>query len=236
MLKSLKIAGEGLKAQLVRNDIIANNLANVTSSGFKKILARFSREASGELAISSSTDFSPGNLKRTDNPFDLALKGEGFFVVETPQGERYTRCGSFSFNESGTLVTLAGHPVLASEGQVTVAPEDRVEVGRDGSITVNGLPRFTLRIVKCDDVSALVREGAELYRAEPGAPLHRLGRDEVAVLPGFIEESNVNPLREMVGMITALRTYGALEKSLQSADEILDVAINQVARVPAGRG
>ncbi len=241
MLKGLRVASKGLITQVVKNDIIANNLANASTAGFKRELARFSRETAGtdnslrELVISSSTDFGRGYVRRTGNPMDLAIEGDGFFVVETPDGERYTRAGSFSLNERGELVTAGGFRVLSTSGPVVVDLEEgRLEIANDGTVSVGGISKSALRIVRFRDVSRLERQGGNLFMAGREAGQEDLDQARVNVLTGFLEGSNVNPLEEIVNMISALRTYQAIEKSVKASDEVLDTMINRIGRVPEG--
>jgi flagellar basal-body rod protein FlgF len=246
MLKSLESASQGLLAQAIKNDIIANNLANVATTGFKRELARFSRETAaargggltrGGVEASSVTDFSSGPVRPTGNPMDVAIDGGGFFVVETPEGERYTRLGSFSLNENNELITTSGHPVLGSSGRITVSLEGgSVLVGNDGSISVGNASVGALRVVQFEDPSVLEKEGEGLFRPAADAIPTDVNPATVSVLPGFLEGSNVNALREMTEMISALRTFQIIEKSIKASDEVLDTMINQSGRLPSSSG
>jgi flagellar basal-body rod protein FlgF len=245
MLKSLESASKGLLAQAVKNDVIANNLANAATTGFKRELAKFSQEIATSpdgrqqrsLEVSSATDFSSGAVRSTNNPMDVAINGQGFFVVETPEGERYTRVGSFSMNENNELITTSGHPILGSSGRITVSLEEGgIEFGNDGTISVNQSSIGALRVVRFEDPAVLQRQGEGLFRAAAGADPEDMDQAAVSIRPGFVEDSNVNALREMTEMISALRTFQIIEKSIKASDEVLDTMINQAGRLPSSTG
>ncbi len=247
----------GMVAQFNRLDTIANNLANVNTSGFKKKslitgdFARLYKEARDELPIKnqslegasyinramsrvphiveSYTDNALGSLEKTDNRFDIALSQEGlFFAVKTPDGVRLTRDGSFSLNDEGVLVTKEGYKVLPQnyrsdpDANIRFNVEDTlVELDKNGQF-YNLAPGSTqliegskLLIVQAENIKYLQQEGNGLYIPDSADALKPLD-ESGAVLQGFIEKSNVNPITEMVAMIEANRLVGMYQKAMDS--------------------
>jgi flagellar basal-body rod protein FlgG len=238
MLKSLDTAKTGLLGQVTRNDLIANNLANAATDGFKREVARQTSEAppgraeARELTISSVTDFTKGFYQPTGNEMDVSIENDGFFVVENDGELLYTRSGSFRLDDTGRMVTQNGYVLQGGSGPITIDPEEGVPtIATDGSVRVGQTTAGTIRVVRFGDSAALLRAGANLFRAGEGQQPEDVEISDVQLLTGFKEGSNVNAVSEMVSMLTALRTYQAIEKSVQSADQILDVMINQVGRV-----
>ncbi|MCL4516881.1 MAG: flagellar basal-body rod protein FlgF [Firmicutes bacterium] len=258
MIRGLYTAASGMLAEARRNDVIANNLANVDTTGFKKdtavvrsfgemLLRRFHdpvelpdgqredpRPIIGSLGVgagidAAATDFVAGPQAFTQNPLDLALEGDGFFTVLTPRGERYTRNGAFNLNGEGVLVTSEGYPVLGENGLITLR-EGEVSISSDGQISLGATVVDRLRTVQFADLRGLRKEGDSLWAATPiaGPPAPSA---EVAVKQGYREKSNVNVIREMVDMITAVRAYEANQKMVQAHDELLGRAVNQVGNV-----
>ena len=236
MITGLYTAASGMVAYQTKLDTLANNLANVETSGFKADILPI------ESSVSSTTDVAqagqsgvvyvgqprldptPGPLRTTSNPLDLALVGPGLFVVETPQGERYTRAGQFTRDAQGFLATADGHRVLGTGGPVTV-PDTGLQVAEDGTITGGG----RLRIVAGPDAPGLVKEGLNLYAPAEGAP----APGELTtprVLQGQFEASNVSPVLAMVEMLATLRSYEAYQKTMQSLDGTL-AQTNELGRV-----
>jgi flagellar basal-body rod protein FlgF len=243
MIRALKSASEALRARALQQDLVANNLANLSTAGFKRELARFMRvrgkDGEERLVVESRTDFTQGVLRTTGNPLDLAVRGDGFLVVETPEGEAYTRAGRLTLSPEGRLVTARGFTVLGTSGPIQIDPteEGSLEIATDGTVSVAGISRGTLRVVRFRNPEALEKVGSGLFRDPQGrAGREEVGTSEVQLIPGQLEGSNVQPLREMVAMIRALRAFEIVEKSAQAADEMLDVLINRVARVPSSRG
>src|SRR6185312_1692357 len=157
----------GLSKQMTLHremDVIANNLANMDTNGFKAEGVTF------EQYLSSTADFSEGALQQTGAALDLAIRGDGFFVVDTPQGERYTRNGAFTLNDKGELVNTQGYRVRGQNGPIQFDQSDtNITFAREGTITaINGnqnqvIERAKLRMVRFDNQNSLVREGNGLY-------------------------------------------------------------------------
>ncbi|KGE73873.1 flagellar basal-body rod protein FlgF [Spirochaeta lutea] len=193
------------------------------------------------------TIFEQGSLKETTNPFDVALEGEGFFVVQTPLGERLTRNGSFHLGPEGLLVTKEGYPVLGENGPISVKANNFM-VDQQGRIFHNAEfaddPQRlvsmqenewnqtemvdSLRLVTVDRTRYLQKQGSSLYRFTPdsGDPRELVGDDRPQVRQGFLETSNVNAVKQMVQMIEVNRAYEANQKVIQSQDQAADKLIN----------
>lgn len=174
------------------------------------------------------TNFLEGNLIETSNKLDFALKGDGFFKVQTPEGVRYTRDGSFLTNDKGELVTSKGYKVLGQKGTITLNKE--FTINKDGSIYVDDAYLDRLDVKNVLNVNALRKEGDSLYSVEEGLnPQEQNFNGEI--LQGFIENSNVNTINEMVDMINILREYESNQKIVKSYDEMLGKAVNEIGKV-----
>ncbi len=173
------------------------------------------------------TSFMQGSIKVTSNTTDLAIRGEGFFTVSVDGEERYTRDGSFGIDAEGFLVTKDGYRVMGEEGQVWI-DEGSMDVMSNGEIYVDGEYVDTLKLVKAENPEALVKIGDNLYKAREEARLNYVPEGEV--LQGFIEASNVSSVKEMVGMLTAFRSYEANQRIVTAYDSILEKAVNEIGR------
>ena len=234
-------------------DVIANNVANVNTAGYKADNSLFEeylasgahednfvgsdRRVSFVQDRGTFRDFSQGAAEMTKNPLDLAIDGSAFLVVQTPAGERYTRDGGLQLNNQGQLVTVAGNPVLGTGGPIVFQPTDHdINVTPDGTITVvegNGRTdsiRGKLRLVSFPDAQKLLKEGLNLYTAGEGSAQPDA---KSAVRQGFIEKSNVNAVAEMSRMIEVTRAYTQISTLLQQQSDLHKTAIQQLADVPA---
>lgn len=209
-----------------RQEAAAHNLANVSTSGFKgeRVFARLL--ADGAPAPAAAPDFTSGALSRTGRPLDVALENDGFLVVDTPDGERYVRGGSFSLDANGVLVTHDGHPVLGESGPL-VLPPGPVEIRRDGTVEVDGDTVGRLR-VEVPGAPPL-REGAS--RWVPQGEGEVLEASQVRIHQGHIEESNVDPVSALVEMIEIQRAYGAIQRSVQVADQAMQTITRDIGRI-----
>ena len=247
----------GLSRQMVlerQMDVVANNVANVNTSGFKADRSLFQeylnsgahednfapadRRVSYVQDRGTYKDFAQGPSEQTKNPLDLAIDGGGFLVVQTPAGERYTRDGGLQINNQGQLVTAAGNPVLGNSGPIVFQPTDHdVSVAADGNITVlEGVNRINsvrgkLRLVSFADAQKLLKEGSNLYA--PGEAAAAQPDTVSKVRQGFIEKSNVNSVTEMSRMIEITRTYTQIATLLQQQSDLHKSAIEKLADVPA---
>ena len=282
MIRGWYTGASGMAAQQVRLDAIANNLANIDTDGYKRdvtvskafaqlLLRRMDDDGqylhplgsgdkapvigkvgTGVEANEVFTELEQGALKGTDSDFDVALDGEGFMCVSTPQGERYTRNGSFVLGKEGYLETKEGYPVLGESGPIRVK-QNNFQIDKDGRIWVNAdyqddpldlvgreqneweepVLLDTLRLVDFETVRYIAKQGSSLWRStdESGPAVALEGLDRPKVIQGFTEASNVNPVTEMVRMIEVNRAYEANQKTIQTEDASLGKLINEGAKV-----
>lgn len=235
----------GLSA-LQKLDAITTNLANVSTVGFKGILhtqvadhANRVQELSGDVRtpINRSRlvgDHSQGPIDRTGNPLHVALDGEGFFLVETPQGERLTRRGTFGLDDEGYLVTAEGHRVQGENGDLELGAAGRrgeaVQIGADGSVQVGQNPVGKLRVVDGGDPSAMHREAGGLYRAA-SEDLVPVEQQAFTIHQGATEGSNVSAVEELVAMIETMRGFEAYMNAMDRMDSINERSIRDVGRI-----
>jgi flagellar basal-body rod protein FlgG len=237
MIQGLYTAASGMAAHQLRIDVLANNLANVDTPGFKADLVTIDQSVIPEnltsdiLAPLSTVEvgrpgmnLAPGALKNTGNPLDLAIIGPGLFVVDTPQGERYTRAGNFVRDAEGFLATQDGFRVLGSDGPVAV-PEAGFHVDANGRVAGGG----SLRVVGSERLEGLVKVGATLFGPAEGAPAPGELTD-ATVTQGQLEGSNVNVVMGMVEMLATMRTYEAYQKTIQALDQTVGQAANDLGR------
>jgi flagellar basal-body rod protein FlgF len=213
-------------------DVIATNLANANTSGFKAesmIFSEFLEPTSKSgpplsmvYDVTFLRDMSEGTMKGTNNPLDLAISGEGYFAVDAPQGERYTRLGAFQLDNQGQIVTLAGSPVLsAGGGPITIPPgTSTITITRDGTVSADAVEIGNLRVVTFAEPQALSKDGNGLYDPKGQAPQPTA---EAVILQGMIEGSNVKGVVEMTRMIKVVRSYQAAGKMAENEHKrILD--------------
>lgn len=235
----------GLSAQQVlqkRMDTTANNLANMTTAGFK-VEHVVSRELSEKPATAADNpqdiafadawmlqrDFSTGSLEQTGNPLDFALEGDGFFVIQTAQGDAFTRDGRFGLNDEGQIVTRNGDLVMGDGGSISVDPAGgALSVSREGTISQDGVQIGTLRVSTFQTPGALERVGNNLWRATDEAPQPATNPKIAA---GFVEGSNVNAVLELTEMIEISRAYTSVAKMIAQSDELRGTSIEKLARV-----
>jgi flagellar basal-body rod protein FlgG len=243
MIKGIYTSGGSLQPLMQKMEIIANNLANMNTTGFKRDnmfvdmlksrgveMAKGKNELEG-VNVEQYTDFSDGSLLQTNNPLNLALTGNGFFSVQTSKGVQYTRDGNFTLTSDGTIVTQQGYPVLGVNGKIQIPDADKltqgsINISETGDVTVDNKLIAKLCITTVDDMSALEKEGASLYSAENTTVrvADNVGT-AVAVHQGFLEESNVNGLQEMISMIELNRNYEANQKIIQAQDSTLSQSV-----------
>lgn len=237
MDSGLYAACSGLMARTQALDIVANNLANLNTAGYKRetefyeaLTAAMPGTGSGNLgALNSAVNqygvlsgqslvMSPGNLNQTGNSLDLAIEGDGFFVLNTPQGVRYTRNGSFSVDKAGHLVSSEGYQVLGAKGPITLPP-GKVTVSNDGTISVGDTLIAKLQLVQFPPNTPLKAESNANFSAPAGAakPL-----TESNVREGFLEGSNVDPVDEEVNLVTLQRHSDFLTKAIKLFNTDMD--------------
>ena len=235
----------GAMPQEMRMDVLSNNLANVNTTGFKKdrlifegltpirretLPAESSKETVPTFAVMTQilSDFEPGAIRDTANPLNLAIEGEGFFAIQTPDGVRYTRDGNFTQDVQGQMVTRQGFPLLGDGGAI-ILPAGTVTIGREGKISVGTTEVASLATFDVSDERFLKKAGSSLYELSGGATA--TPSTDVRVLQGALEQSNVNPVQEMVTMISVMRSYEAAQRAILTSTEIAAKMANEVARI-----
>lgn len=202
-----------------RMDILANNLANVNTGGFKADQLSFSAaldEATGALTIGATqyTDFASGSVHQTGNPFDLAIDGDGFFVVQTADGPRFTRDGAFRLSVDGTLVTSDGDPVQSDSGPVAIDPQAaEASVDSEGRVWVDGAQLARIQVVTFPQEAPPAKVGGNLFAGTGEVPV-----EAPRFIPGALEGGNVSAIQEMSRMIEIARGYEAYQKLVQTLD------------------
>lgn len=263
MSKGIYTAVSGAIAQSARLDTIANNLANLGTHGFKRdqqvfreyltsyekgmpditapripaSIESFYNMQGGDKSYvdlaGTATIFEQGILQQTGNPLDLAIEGDGFFEVETPNGTMMTRQGNFKMNALGELVNGQGHPVILEDGtNLTLANGSReIAVTPEGYIFVDNVVRGRLSIVSVENKDALHKIGNSLYVLRENFDPELLENPIFKIHQGYLESSNVNALQEMAEMINATRTFEATQKAIQAYDRMSEQLTKEVPRI-----
>jgi len=240
MIKGIYSSEAAMRPKMTRMEVIANNLANINTTGFKRdrVFVRMLQESSavrpdGRADLTGVDtqryiDLSSGALRETGNPFDLALASDGFFAVDTPRGVRLTRNGNFTLNSDGTLVNAEGYAVLGSGGGRIQIPHmdkldrDTLAINAGGEVVCKNEPLGTLRIVAPENPATLQKDHESLLFMPEGERLRDVPQDQVMVHQGFLEDSNVDGIEEMIAMIELSRAFEADQKMIQSQDATLD--------------
>lgn len=248
----LYISAEGAFAQTKRLEALANNLANVDTTGFKRDLAIFQARYSEEIQRGSDspgsgsvndlgggvtvretkTDFSPGTLKRTANPNDMAVGGDGFFMVRRPDGDFLTRAGNFMMTSAGRLVTQDNYPVLSDSGTpIEIDPEAGVwQLTSTGGIVQEGNQQ-NLALVQPRSLGDLAKVGENLFK--PLAPPQPLADEQRSVLGGTLEQSDVKPTAEMMELIEASRAFEANISMIKNHDAMASALTERLLLTPS---
>lgn len=228
-------------------DIVANNIANVSTTGFKRESALFEEftlpvevtdPISGKLTTENLSyvrdygtvrDLSEGNLDTTLSPLDIGLDGEGFLVVQTPDGPRYTRNGHFKLDATGRVVDNAGNALLAQGGsELSVTPGDEpIQIASDGTFSTRAGVLGRIDVVKFADMQAVKKTGDNLYETSQ-SPQPAEG---TSVRQGMLEKSNVEPIVEMVQMIDVLRSYQQSSEMVQTGEDLVRKAIQKLGEI-----
>lgn len=256
MIRGLYTSAAGMTAEMARQEVLANNLANVNTSGFKQDMAVFRTRldktvyrveaaggaragapavqkmgdlSSGVYLDEVATRYGQGNLLHTEEPLDLALSGEGFFLVQDATGEELlSRGGSLKRDAEGFLADDSGRRLLGDGGPIRLAAQGKVHVDQRGVVTQGQAAVGRLRVVTVErPTESIEKRGETLWRLkDPGA----VSAARPEVLQGYLEASNVNPVREMVEMIAVQRAYEASQKMISAQDETLAKAVNDLGR------
>ncbi len=239
---SLRAAGEALVYWNRRQEVNAHNLANVETAGFRGGRVFAEMLAGGLPRLGVTTDPRSGELRQTGSPLDLALAGEGRFVVQGDAGEQLVRSGSFTMDENGTIVDAHGRALLG-EGGPLVLPPGPVEIDARGRISVAGEPIGRVRVVRDSagtdaaaepdpDATSPGEGGAQPARV--GAPVsssEALSEEQIRVRQGYLEGSNVSALDALVEMTTIQRSFEAVQNSVRALDSVLETVANRIGRV-----
>lgn len=240
----------GLSQQMAANramETIANNMANASTPAYKRESEQFEQyvvpvqaseaEGGGTVNVSfvvdhgSVRDLSEGRMEQTGANLDWAITGPGYFVVQTPDGLRYTRNGHFQFDAQGNVVTEAGYQVQSDGGAITLQPQDGdLHVGPDGTLSTDLQLLGKLRVVTFADERGLKKVGASLFDSagQPATPVAT-----PRIHQGYVESSNVSPVLEISHMIEMLRAYQTTADLTQSGEDLLKTAIEKIGAVPA---
>ncbi len=257
MVRGLYTSATGMLVQQKMLDVISNNIANATTTGYKKdgvLATSFEEELTRKLSDNSQvegykithkvgdmslgsyvkevyTDFSATNLKQTDGSLDLAIDGDGFFVINVinrngDTTEKYTRDGSFTLGRDGSLMTQEGNYVQGENGNI-VLPTGYTSISRDGTITVNGEAIDKIKIIAFEDNSTLRKDEDNLITITDDSRIVPFNGN---IEQGYLEGSNVDSVEEMVKMIRVMRNYEANQKLVQIHDQTLGKAVNDIGK------
>jgi flagellar basal-body rod protein FlgF len=256
MMENTLLIGLSRQTVLRRElDIVANNIANLNTTGFKSdgaVFAEYLQRGAHDGLFAAQDrrmsfvqdrmtwhDMSQGGVQQTGNPLDVAIEGDAFLVVQTPRGERYTRNGALQINAQGQLVTSAGDQVLGDAGPILFSTSDRdVNINPDGTIRVRegasntDAGRGRLRLVAFANSQRLQKDGSSTFMAPDGMTPQPPAAG-VRIAQGAIEKSNVRSVVEMTRMIELTRAYTEIAGILQQQGELRRNAIDKLAEVPA---
>jgi flagellar basal-body rod protein FlgG len=253
MIYGLYLSATGVLTNSYRQDVIANNLANAQTVGFKRTLAAFVQRRteaaeSGELESTNrmlegiggglfvaptTVDYSQGRVESTGNGLDVAIHGNGFFAVRNGDETSLTRNGRFMLDREGYLALAddSGHRVLDDRGRTISlgqTPQALVNIAKDGTITANGQPLARLALLNVPDPSQLIPEGATLLS---GVEVSKLERADGTLQSGFLEESNVDPMTELTQLIQAQRQLEANANMIRYQDQTLSKLVNEAGKI-----
>ena len=232
-------------ALLRQMDVLANNVANTSTTGFKARAVRFNevlmqnaradaapkngRAVSFVIDQGAVLDFSEGSLERTNSPLDIALRGNELLAVRTSKGDRYTRNGALTINGKGQLATSDGAIVLGDGGPIIVDPSDgALSITSDGVVSSRSGPIGQLKIVEAKNPALLVNEGANLYSTKSALPVSK----SPELIVGALEKSNVQPVLAMSKLIEINRTYASVVQTLQRLDDTKKSALERLSTIP----
>jgi len=225
-------------------DVIANNIANASTPGYKRESSKFEeyvahmKPAEGQTGTQQVSfvrgagtvrDNSQGALNQTGAPFDLAIAGKGFFEVQTPQGLRYTRDGHFSLDANGQIVNSSGYPLQGDGGAITITPDDGdIHIAPDGTVSGRTGQLAKVQVADFADESAMVKEGTNLYSTSQAAVAPAV----IDIRQGALENSNVQPVIEISHMIEVMRAYEATATLTKSQQDMQMTAVEKLGTMP----
>ena len=231
MIRGLGISAGALTSLARAQEILANNLANAGTTGFRQDRFTFhlsaGTQAGGAAAaaggvqsvpsLSDKLDLAPGSFETTESPLHISVSGPGFLVVQGPDGEMYTRDGSLVRSDDGTILHRSGHPILLEGGTLTAPPSARLTFGSDGTVLVDGSPQGKLRLVALSDATQIKHAGAGLLSTTQEAEPDTTSR----IVQGSLEGANVDPVLSMVQMTELLHDFEADQRAILTQDSSL---------------
>ena len=223
--------------QMREMQVLANNIANLSTTGFRRegiVFSEYVRRLDDAPSLSMAhasariVDLQQAGMVQTGGDFDLAIQGEGFFLIETPQGNRLTRAGSFTPSAEGELVNPDGHRLLDEGGGPVFVPTDagKISLAEDGTLSANGEPIARIGLWTATDPNDLRHQTGTSFSAEGGMQPFEGGK----ILQGFLEESNVNPISEISRLITVQRAYEMSQTFLDREDQRMRGVIQTLGR------
>ncbi|MEK6531030.1 MAG: flagellar basal-body rod protein FlgF [Deltaproteobacteria bacterium] len=234
MDRAIFVALSGAMLQEKKLEVLSDSLANANTAGFKRLNPIFKDVMASKNSLRSyaqvhslATDLSSGAMDKTERPLDVAIKGEGFFVVNTGGGLRYTRDGNFTLSTDGTLTTREGYEVQGENGPVRLS-STAVAIDEDGVITENNQQVERLKLAYFEKPETLGRAGS-LFVAPDN--VQALAAQKAKIEQGYIETSNVSVVKAMTSMIEALRSYETQTKLIQTVDDMTRKSVEEVGRV-----
>ncbi len=236
MVKGIYTAGRGLDYRIKNIDVIANNLANLNTTGYKRevpfseVLNQF-----GDYSVKKITSQQQGDIIQTSNPFDLAVSGEGFFAVKNKDGNvELTRDGRFKLNDEGFLVDANQNKVMGKQGEISIEEsviekDATIKINRKGEIKVGERVIDTILVVNVDDPNQIERAGGSNFIVGENG-YNEVDEERYSISQGFLEESNINPIAEMESMISINKEYETTQKVMNALDASLGQA-NEMGKV-----
>ena len=245
MNSGIYTAYSGLKAQSDALEILSNNLANsipllskkktrsiptsIQSAGASQQTADLNGTINQSIRVGSVVNSAEGSLSATNRDLDIAIEGNGFLVVNTPRGIRYTRNGNLNLNAQSVLVASDGSPVIGASGKPITLGPGKISIGESGDVFLDKTQVDRLKIVSFDDLSALKKEGSSLFISRADRSLEK--SSDAKIKSGYLEQSNVNPVSSIVRMVEILRHFEAIQKSINLVmNDINSKAIEKLGR------
>jgi flagellar basal-body rod protein FlgF len=227
----------GMMVQVHRLDVTAQDLSNANTGGYKGQRLAFSEvlanrlpaddRPGGWVAIGAQrTNFGPGILQGTGNPFHLAIEGDGYFVIQTANGERYTRNGSFTMKSDGTLITPEGNAILGEAGPLRLRGQN-IEVGIDGKVRSDNNEIGKLRIARFIDNAKVSKVGVNRFSSDAE---NVTAAEDARMYQGFLEQSNVSPIECMMVMVSVQRQFESYQRAIKLMDSVTEKMIGDSAR------
>jgi flagellar basal-body rod protein FlgF len=227
MITGIYQSAMGMDALLKMQENTAQNLANISTTGFKKAWLEVASSGPTSQTVSTRVDLSSGSLQVTDNPNNLALSGDGYFTVETPAGTAYTRDGNFHLDNQGRLVTDKGYAVQGTRGDV-VLEKNNFTVSENGDVIVDG--NSVDRLAIASGSGPMQRVGGNCLEFVDPESVQVLDAENVHVQQGVLEGSNVSTVDSMVEIMNNVRLFEANQKALESQDETMQQAVSDVGK------